>query len=66
MNKIIEIKETDIPDGVSYIIEQLPSASELSAGDEVILRFSREFVYVTGLVLLAAWRKSLGEAYGSG
>jgi hypothetical protein len=61
VNKVIEIRDTGIPDGVGHIIEQLPAASELHPGDEIVLRFAEEFVYVTGLVLLAAWRKSLDE-----
>lgn len=61
MNRSIEIRDTDIPGGVTHVIEQLPLPSELHAGDEIALRFSQEFVYITGLVLLAAWRKSLPE-----
>ena len=38
MNKVIEIRDTGIPDGVGHIIEQLPAASELHPGDEIVLR----------------------------
>jgi hypothetical protein len=61
MTRSVEIRDTDIPGGVTHIVEQLPLPSELHAGDEITLRFSHEFVYITGLVLLAAWRKSLPE-----
>jgi hypothetical protein len=48
-----------MPDGVIQIVDQLPHPSQLAPNEEVIFRFSGTFLYLTGLVLLAAWRKSL-------
>jgi hypothetical protein len=58
----ITIDDTGIPHGVRSISEQLPQIAQIKAGDEVRLHFTPgEFVYVTGLVLLAAWRKHLPQ-----
>ena len=60
MNVEITLEDTGIPRGIRHIAEQLPVISELSAGDDVSLVFAaREFVYLTGLTMLASWRKSL-------
>ena len=57
---IIRIDDTGISHGVLGIANQLPNPSTVEPGSEVVFRFSRgEFVFVTGLVLLAAWRKAL-------
>ena len=59
MNKEIKIYDTAIPNGVKQIAQQLPSPSEVKSGELITLTFPREFVFLTGLVLLATWRKSL-------
>ena len=60
METKVVVNDTAIPHGVRQIAEQLPDASELEAGDEVSIVFSgRGFIYLTGLTMLAAWRKSL-------
>ena len=59
MNQKIEISDTGIPHGVRHIAEQLPSIENLSSGDQVTLEFSGDFVYLTGLTMLACWRKAL-------
>ena len=60
MNIKINIDDTGIPHGVRHIADQLPDISELSPGDELSIVFARgEFVYLTGLTMLASWRKSL-------
>jgi hypothetical protein len=56
---IVEIDETGIPDGVLKIVQQLPHPSNIKPGEEVTLKFADEFIYLTGLVLLGAWRKAL-------
>lgn len=55
----IKVKETGIPRGVLEIAEQLPQAQDFRAGQEVTIQFGREFVHLSALVFLAAWRKSL-------
>ena len=56
----IRVKDTGIPQGVFDIAQQLPLAQDVKPGDEVTFQFaSTEFVYLTALVLLAAWRKAL-------
>lgn len=60
MNINIEISETTVPDGLLNIIKQLPSIEDLKEEDVTItLIFKAAYVYRTGLVLLATWRKSL-------
>ena len=59
MISYISIEDTGIPHGVRHIAEQLPSISNLSAGDQLTFVFSGEFVYLTGLTMLACWRKAL-------
>lgn len=59
MNREVTIDDTAIPDGVKNIVEQLPPPDTLQPGDVVTLRFKKVFIYMTGLVLLAAWRKAL-------
>jgi|DewCreStandDraft_4_1066084.scaffolds.fasta_scaffold08058_6 hypothetical protein len=54
------IGSTGIPQGILQIAETLPDRNKVAAGDEVVFSFTgKDFVYLTGLVLLAAWRKSL-------
>lgn len=58
----VTIEDTGIPHGVREIAEQLPPMTDVQPGDEITFKFSRgEFVYLTGLVLLAAWRKHLPQ-----
>ena len=59
MIHLVTIDNTSIPDGVLRIADQLPAADVLQPGDTVTLKFTYGFVYLTGLVLLAAWRRSL-------
>lgn len=59
MTHLVRIDDTAIPDGIIRIADQLPAADVLHPGDTVTLKFVHGFVYLTGLVLLAAWRKSL-------
>jgi hypothetical protein len=59
VNRVVTIDDTAIPEGVIHIVEQLPDPDDLQPGDTVTLRFKRVFIYMTGLVLLAAWRKAL-------
>jgi hypothetical protein len=59
MTHLVRIDDTAMPDGVIRIADQLPGADVLQPGDTVTLKFTYGFVYLTGLVLLAAWRKSL-------
>jgi hypothetical protein len=61
MAVMVRIEDTGIPYGVRSIIEQLPLPENVSPGDEIILKFKDEFVFLTGLVLLAAWRKHLPQ-----
>lgn len=55
----IEVKDTGISRGILQIAEQFPQPEALKPGLEISLHFSGEFVYLTGLVLLASWRKAL-------
>lgn len=59
MDRLIKIDDTGMPEGVIRIADQLPSSDQLQPRDTITLRFTFGFVYLTGLVLLAAWRKSL-------
>jgi|TARA_Y100000310_G_scaffold304488_1_gene343713 hypothetical protein len=57
---VIDIDDTGISHGVLAIADQLPNPSNIKVGEEVTLKFrGDEFVFLTGLVLLASWRKSL-------
>lgn len=64
MNHTVTIDDTAIPDGVIHIADQLPSIETLRPNDTVILRFRPVFIYLTGLVLLASWRKALPANVG--
>lgn len=56
----INIKDTGIPKGLIDITKQLPNPSRVEDVSDFTLYFPRgEFIYMTGLVLLAAWRKAL-------
>src|SRR3990172_10773462 len=59
MSHLVRIDDTSMPDGVIRIAGQLPGADALKPGETVTFKFMPGFVYLTGLVLLAAWRKSL-------
>lgn len=54
----ILVSATDVPNGITNIIRSLPAKEKFAAGDDVVLQFDDNFVFLTGLVLLAAWRKS--------
>jgi len=54
----INVNDTGIPHGVSVLASQLPNPALVI--ESVLLKFSgSEFTYLTGLVLLATWRKAL-------
>ncbi len=56
----VYIRDTSIPYGVAEIVERLPAWDELSSDvSEARLNFSDRYVYRTGLVALATWRKTL-------
>ena len=59
MDYQINVHDTGIQRGVIDLIDQLPDRAQLGPGDRVILKFSQDYIYLTGLVLLATWRKSL-------
>ena len=54
----IEISDTGVPYGVTNITNKLPDPATVN--ENATIRFSGdEFIYLTGLVLLATWRKVL-------
>src|SRR5258706_2911211 len=56
----VSVGGTGIPQGVQALAEALPDKNRMTAADEVVFTFpGKEFVYLTGLVLLTTWRKSL-------
>ena len=55
----VRVDDTSIPQGVCGIVEQLPQGVEMEAGSNILMAFSDHYVYRTGLVMLAAWRKTL-------
>ncbi len=56
----IRVNDTGISRGVVAIAEQLPDPRALKPGEDITIAFTgTEFVYLTGLVMLAAWRKAL-------
>jgi len=58
----VTIEDTGVPHGIRSITEQLPPIEKIHTGDEIKYRFRPgEFVFLTGLVLLAAWRKRLPQ-----
>ena len=62
MDQTIDIRETGIPDGVMDLVQRLPDPETLQGPAVTItLRFHNIFVYTTGLVLLATWRKALPD-----
>lgn len=63
MARVITIDDTGTPEGVTRIADQLPDPEELQPGEIVTLRFRHAFVYLTGLVFLAAWRKALPASF---
>lgn len=61
MNKTLVIKGTGFND-ISTLVSDLPLREAFKAGDTVTLSFAaNQFVFLTGLVLLATWRKSLAS-----
>ena len=59
MNININVKETNIPEGIIDIVSQLPDINQLEGDTTITLIFSDKFVFRTGLVLLSTWRKTL-------
>lgn len=60
MKITVNILDTSMPIGIAKIIKDLPDLKDLAAGDvEIVLSFRDAYIYRTGLVLLAAWRKAL-------
>jgi hypothetical protein len=56
----IQVLDTSMPSGVIALSQSLPDIRQIEAGDIVKIRFApTAFVFVTGLVLMASWRKSL-------
>lgn len=55
----IDVRDTSIPFGIVGIVEQLPDPSAWPEISEIRLVFSDRYVFRTGLVLLATWRKTL-------
>ena len=59
----ITLHDTRIPQGISAIVRQLPSPERMGLDKDITavkINFSgKDFIYMTGLVLLAAWRKAL-------
>jgi hypothetical protein len=60
-NHRIEVGNTGIPQGVLGISNHLPPKELIKPGDTVTFEFGPTFVYLTGLVILATWRKLLPE-----
>jgi len=57
---VISVSDTGMPNGVVELAQTLPVTTTLKIGDTIKLRFlPNAFVFLTGLVLLASWRKSL-------
>ena len=57
---LISVSDTGMPGGVVELTQALPALSTIKTGDTVKMRFlPNAFVFLTGLVLLASWRKSL-------
>lgn len=58
----IPVTEASNPMGIVELANSLANAkATLKAGDSVLIRFEHQFVYMSGLVMLAAWRKYLGR-----
>ncbi len=58
----VMIEDTGIPYGIQNIVNHLPLPNSVHTGDEFVLKFAPGvFIYLTGLVLLAAWRKHLPQ-----
>lgn len=56
----VRIEGTGIPHDVCALVDSLPPPEEISANEVIVLEFPPTvFVYMTGLALLAAWRKNL-------
>lgn len=56
----IRVNDTGISRGVVAIAEQLPDPRTLEPGKNITIVFAgTDFVYLTGLVMLAAWRKAI-------
>ncbi|MDP6422494.1 MAG: ATP-binding protein [SAR202 cluster bacterium] len=62
MDITVDIRETGIPEGVIGLVQRLPQPETLKgSGITITLRFWDIFVFTTGLVLLATWRKALPD-----
>ncbi len=56
----VNVTDTGIPNGVISIIRDLPDVKDLIENEvEICLSFNDAYIYTTGLVLLATWRKTL-------
>ena len=60
MNKTISIKGTGISD-ITQLVTDLPPRESIVVGDNITFLFADQFVFLTGLVLLTTWRKSLSS-----
>lgn len=54
----VEVRDTSLF-GIAGVVEQLPDSSAWQKDPEIRLVFSDRYVYRTGLVSLATWRKAL-------
>jgi hypothetical protein len=60
MKRIINIADTSIPNGIATIMKNLPALDEMATDEyEVVFCFGDAYIFRTGLVLLATWRKTL-------
>ncbi len=60
MTITVNITDTTIPSGIASIIKDLPDTKDLTADNvEIILSFGDAYIYHTGLIFLATWRKTL-------
>lgn len=61
MNRTVTVRGTGFND-IGALVADLPGQEMIAAGDVVTLIFAQnQFVFLTGLVLLATWRKSLAS-----
>ena len=64
MDRTIGIRGTGFND-ITALVGELPARESIAAGDSITLVFAaNQFVFLTGLVLLATWRKSLSSGVG--
>jgi len=57
----VEVRETGIPEGVRDLVEALPDPFEVPDDANITLKFPNQYVFTTGLALLATWRSALSN-----